>query len=65
MPLGKMPVLEVDGKRAHQSIAMSRYLAKKVGLAGTDDWENLTIDAIVETVNDFRFSKYRQNKSFL
>ncbi|XP_062560798.1 glutathione S-transferase-like [Armigeres subalbatus] len=54
MPMGQMPVLSVDGKLAHQSVAMARYLAKQVGLAGADDWENLEIDTIVDTVNDFR-----------
>lgn len=58
MPMGQMPVLEVDGHRVHQSISMARYVAKRVGLAGTNDWENLIIDTAVDTVNDFRLSKY-------
>lgn len=56
--MGQMPVLEYKGKRAHQSIAMARYLAKQVGLAGSDDWESLTIDSAVDTINDFRISKF-------
>lgn len=56
MPLGQMPVLEVDGQRVHQSVAISRYLAKRVGLAGANDWENLQIDSAVDTVNDLRQS---------
>ncbi|KAG4070442.1 hypothetical protein HA402_005674 [Bradysia odoriphaga] len=54
MPMGQMPVLEVDGRRVHQSISMARYIAKRVGLAGNTDWENLIIDTAVDTVNDFR-----------
>jgi len=54
MPMGQMPILEVDGKRVHQSLAMCRYLAKQVKLDGADDWENLQIDTVVDTVNDFR-----------
>jgi glutathione S-transferase len=54
MPMGQMPVLEVDGKRAHQSLAMSRFLAKQVGLIGNDAWEDLQIDTVVDTINDFR-----------
>jgi glutathione S-transferase len=54
MPMGQMPVLEVDGRRVHQSISMARYVAKRVGLAGDTDWENLIIDTAVDTVNDFR-----------
>jgi len=54
MPMGQMPVLEVDGRRVHQSVSMARYIAKRVGLAGENDWENLIIDTAVDTVNDFR-----------
>nr|CAD7259031.1 unnamed protein product [Timema shepardi] len=54
MPFGKTPVLEIDGKRTHQSAAICRYLAKQFGLAGKDDWENLEIDTIVDTFTDFR-----------
>lgn len=57
MPMGQMPVLEVDGKRVHQSLAMCRYLAKQVSLVGADAWEDLQIDTVVDTVNDFRLSK--------
>lgn len=58
MPMGQLPTLEVDGHRVHQSISIARYLAKRVGLGGTNDWENLIIDTVVDTVNDFRLSKY-------
>lgn len=62
--MGQMPVLEVDGHRVHQSISMSRYVAKRVGLAGANDWENLVIDTAVDTINDFRLSMcIRQTKS--
>lgn len=57
MPLGQMPVLEVDGHRVHQSIAIERYLGKRFGLAGANDWENLQIDSVVDTINDLRQSK--------
>lgn len=56
MPMGQMPVLEVDGKRVHQSISMARFLAKTVGLSGTTPWEDLQIDIVVDTINDFRLS---------
>ncbi|XP_055319298.1 glutathione S-transferase-like [Sitodiplosis mosellana] len=54
MPMGQMPVLEVDGKRVSQSIPIARHIAKRVGLAGDDDWEELLIDSIVAHFNDFR-----------
>lgn len=56
-PFGQMPLLEVDGKVAHQHLAICRYLGKKFGLAGDNDWEALQIDTIADTVNDYRLSK--------
>ncbi|XP_066998890.1 glutathione S-transferase [Anabrus simplex] len=53
-PYGKVPTLEVDGQIIDQSKAIGRYLAKKVGLMGKDDWEDLLIDSVVDTFNDFR-----------
>lgn len=63
--MGQMPVLEVDGKRVHQSLAMCRYVAKQIGVAGNDAFEDLQIDALVDTINEFRLSM-KQNliKSF-
>lgn len=54
MPFGQVPVLEVDGKKVCQSVAISRYLAKQFGLAGKNDWEALEIDATVDTIHDLR-----------
>jgi prostaglandin-H2 D-isomerase / glutathione transferase len=56
--MGQMPVLEVDGRRVHQSLAMCRYVAKQVGVAGGDAFEDLQIDAIVDTINEFRLSEF-------
>lgn len=58
MPFGQMPVVEHNGKVAHQTAAICRYLAKQVKLVGKDDWEDLEIDAAVDTVNDLRASKF-------
>jgi len=54
MPFGKVPVLEIDGKVLNQSTAIARYLAKKAGLAGSDDWESLLIDIAVDNIHDLR-----------
>ncbi|XP_052124066.1 glutathione S-transferase-like isoform X2 [Frankliniella occidentalis] len=54
MPFGQMPVLHVDDKIYAQSTAISRYLAKQVGLSGKDDLENLLIDQAVDLFHDFR-----------
>lgn len=55
--MGQLPVLEVDGIQVYQSTAVARYVAKVVGLAGKNDWENLLIDIAVDNVNDFRTSE--------
>ncbi|KAL0132503.1 hypothetical protein PUN28_000328 [Cardiocondyla obscurior] len=54
MPFGKVPVIEVDGKKIDQSVAICRYLAKQGGLAGKNDWEALEIDSTVDTIHDLR-----------
>ncbi|GFG30349.1 hypothetical protein Cfor_10064 [Coptotermes formosanus] len=53
-PFGQTPVLEINGKQTHQSAAICRFLAKKFGLNGSNDWEDLEVDAIVDTFTDFR-----------
>lgn len=53
-PFGQMPLLDVDGIRVHQSLAIVRYIAKRVGLAGSNDWESLLIDVVGDTANDMR-----------
>lgn len=52
--MGQLPVMDIDGKRVHQTLPMARYLAKQVKLVGKDDWEDLQIDIAVDTLNDLR-----------
>ncbi|XP_049764699.1 glutathione S-transferase-like isoform X1 [Schistocerca cancellata] len=54
MPFGQVPVLEIDGKRIYQSLAISRYLGKQFGLVGDNDWENLQIDMVADTAMDLK-----------
>ncbi|KAI4470912.1 glutathione s-transferase [Holotrichia oblita] len=54
MPFGQMPLYEEKGKTVTQSLAIARYIAKKAKLVGKTDWEDLEIDAIVDTINDIR-----------
>lgn len=56
MPFGQMPVLEIDGKKTHQSLAICRYLGKLYGIAGDSEWEALQIDIMADTINDLRQS---------
>ncbi|XP_049803130.1 glutathione S-transferase-like [Schistocerca nitens] len=53
-PFGQVPVLEFDGKKAHQSIAICRYLGKQLKLAGDNDWEALQIDMAADCLTDLR-----------
>ena len=52
MPLGQMPVLEVDGVKLPQSMAIARFLAKQFGLAGKDNLEQAKVDVIVDASID-------------
>lgn len=53
-PFGQMPVLEIDGKKYAQSVAIARYLGRKYGLNGQDIEEDFEIDQNVEFLNDIR-----------
>ncbi|CAF3668164.1 unnamed protein product [Adineta steineri] len=52
MPLGQMPVLEVDGVKLPQSLSIARFLAKQFHLAGKDNFEQAQVDAVVDTIYD-------------
>jgi len=54
MPFGQVPVLEIDGKVVNQSVAISRYLAKKAGLTGNNEWETLLIDVAIDNIYEMR-----------
>jgi len=52
MPMGQVPVLEVDGKQLCQSTAIARYLARECGLAGKNNWDMSRADMIVDGIFD-------------
>ncbi|KAF7991294.1 hypothetical protein HCN44_002856 [Aphidius gifuensis] len=54
MPYGMLPVLEINGKTIAQSNAVARYLARKYGLAGKDEWESMVCDVLVDTLSDLK-----------
>lgn len=65
MPMGQMPVLEIDGKQYHQSRAIGRYLAKKSNLYGSDDLEAMEIDAIIDSMDDIRQGKNTDSEQMI
>ncbi|CAF0883484.1 unnamed protein product [Didymodactylos carnosus] len=52
MPLGQMPVLEVDGQKLPQSLSIARFVAKQLHLAGKDNLEQAKADSVVDTIYD-------------
>jgi len=57
-PYGQLPILEVDGVTIAQSMAISRYLACQVGLAGTSDLVKAQVDEVVDVINDVQNAIY-------
>lgn len=51
-PFGHVPILEVDGRVLAQSNTIARYLAKKHGLAGKDEWEQAQADMYADNIHD-------------
>lgn len=51
-PFGQLPYLEVDGQPIAESFAIARYVARKHGAAGADDFEAAQADALADYVQD-------------
>merc|ERR1711892_54430 len=56
LPLGQLPVVEVEGTTIRQSMTIARYLARRFGLAGKTDIDaaeaDQAVDAVTDLVND-------------
>eukprot|EP00931_Biecheleriopsis_adriatica_P080363 TRINITY_DN53727_c0_g1_i1.p1 TRINITY_DN53727_c0_g1~~TRINITY_DN53727_c0_g1_i1.p1 ORF type:complete len:277 (-),score=74.62 TRINITY_DN53727_c0_g1_i1:53-883(-) len=52
--MGQLPILEVDGKQIGQSMAVERFVARSLGLVGSDDVEAAQIEQVCETQRDMR-----------
>lgn len=61
MPFRQIPVLVVDdgSEILAQSNTIARYLAKRHGLAGKDDWERSQADMFIDCVYDLHAGKTR------
>lgn len=53
-PLGALPMLEVNGQKYSESLALGRYVAKEAKMYGSSNLEQLDIDMIVDVVNGWR-----------
>ncbi len=51
---GQMPLLEVDGTRFAQSMAILRYVGKAAGMYPTDTLEALRVDELLDAIIDIR-----------
>ncbi|CAG9539663.1 unnamed protein product [Cercopithifilaria johnstoni] len=51
-PYGHIPILYVNDKVLAESHAIERYLARKFGLLGTNEWEAAKIDEIICNLED-------------
>eukprot|EP00026_Physarum_polycephalum_P018931 Phypoly_transcript_20719.p1 GENE.Phypoly_transcript_20719~~Phypoly_transcript_20719.p1 ORF type:complete len:216 (+),score=40.99 Phypoly_transcript_20719:31-648(+) len=52
IPFERLPELEVDGHRIPQSKTIERFLAKRFGLNGTNEFEEAAVDGFSEQVRD-------------
>ena len=51
-PLGRVPVLEVDGQQLTQSNTINRYVGRLTGLYPNDDWQATLCDEVMDTIED-------------
>ena len=47
-PYGTLPVLEFQGEKLSEAVAIARFLARRHGLAGVNEWEEAKTDALVD-----------------
>ncbi|CAJ0564186.1 unnamed protein product, partial [Mesorhabditis spiculigera] len=59
-PYGQLPVLEVDGKTLAQSVTIARFLARRFGYYGADEFEAAQIDEFADAMNDY----FMEQKNF-
>ena len=52
-------MLEYDGKKIVQSVAMARFVARENGLAGKNNLEGAFADMLVDRMWDLANSKYK------
>lgn len=54
MPTGRVPVLEMGGEKFPESSAIVRWAARKFGMAGKSDGEQLVVEEVLAGVDEIR-----------
>ena len=57
-------MLEFDGKQLAQSHTIARFLARRHGLAGQDEWEQAQVDMYADCLKDLTASKFNRVNIF-
>ncbi|GMR30495.1 hypothetical protein PMAYCL1PPCAC_00690, partial [Pristionchus mayeri] len=52
-PVGALPMLEVDGVKIGQTIAILRYMARETGYAGSDNLTTAIADSLADQYIDY------------
>eukprot|EP01116_Phalansterium_solitarium_P018240 TRINITY_DN476_c0_g1_i1.p2 TRINITY_DN476_c0_g1~~TRINITY_DN476_c0_g1_i1.p2 ORF type:complete len:205 (-),score=84.45 TRINITY_DN476_c0_g1_i1:96-710(-) len=63
LAFGQVPLLEYHGLNIVQSMAISRFLARKYDLYGATVEESAHIDVVIEGLNDLRAKWYAMNSA--
>ena len=58
IPWNQLPMLEYNGTKIIQSIAMARFVAREYGLAGKNNLEAAQADMLVDCIGDLGNSEY-------
>lgn len=53
-----MPLVEFEGKTLNQSLAATRYFARRCGLVPEDEFEAALCDEYMDSVKDFTAGLY-------
>jgi len=53
-PFGTIPVLEVDGHQIAQSKVIERFLSRRFGLLGSNEFESALLESVVDEISDIK-----------
>merc|ERR1712117_36504 len=59
MPWGQLPCLTYNGQKICQSMAICRFLAREIGIAGRNNLEMAQVDEIIDVITDAIDATYK------